>query len=226
MGPRELLKFLAPLRLRVAQLVERAVVKVVNDQLKMQGLQVAILADEVRDGVERFQEYGFTSNPHPEAEAIVVSLGGTRNRAAVIAVDDRRYRLKNLASGEVALYTDEGDKIHFKRGRVIDVVAGAELKVTAPIVTANAETKIEATSPLVKIIAATKVEMTTPLVEMSGNLVVTGNITGANVTAVTNVADQNGAKTMAGMRSTYNAHTHPENGTGGGTTSAPNQSMG
>ncbi|MGH3443611.1 MAG: phage baseplate assembly protein V, partial [Nitriliruptorales bacterium] len=35
-----------------------------------------------------------------------------------------RYRLQSLAPGEVAIYTDEGDKVHFKRGRVIDIETG------------------------------------------------------------------------------------------------------
>lgn len=39
----------------------------------------------------------------------------------VLVVADRRFRLQALAPGEVALYTDEGDKLHFKRGRVIDI---------------------------------------------------------------------------------------------------------
>lgn len=34
---------------------------------------------------------------------------------------DRRYRIQAMASGEVAIYTDEGDYIHFKRGRIIDI---------------------------------------------------------------------------------------------------------
>jgi phage baseplate assembly protein V len=198
----DLVKFLAPMRRRISLMVERAVVSVVNDALKMQGLQIGVLADEVRDNVERYQEYGFTSNPHPGAEAIVVALGGTRNRAVVVAVDDRRYRLKGLAPGEVALYTDEGDKIHFKRGRVIEVIAGTELKVTAPLVT---------------IAAATKVRMETPLVEITGALVVTGNITGAEV------RDQAGAKSMSGMRNVYSTHTH--NDPQGGVTGGPNQPM-
>lgn len=39
-------------------------------------------------------------------------------------VADRRYRLKGLESGEVAIYTDEGDKVHLKRGKVIDIETG------------------------------------------------------------------------------------------------------
>lgn len=159
---RELRKILAPLSKRIALMVSRAVVSLVKDSFAMQGLQVQALADEVLD-VERFQNYGFTSVPLAGAEAIVLSLGGHRDHAIAIAVDDRRYRKKNLASGEVALYTDEGDYILFKRGRTIEVVAGTKVKVTAPEV---------------EVIASTKVRLATPLVEITAALTVAGLITG------------------------------------------------
>lgn len=123
----------APLARRIRLVIARGFVRLVNDTLKMQGLQVSLLADEVRSDVERFQQYGFTSHPHPNAEAIVVFPGGNRDHGIVIAVDDRRYRLKNLAQGEVALYTDEGDYVLLKRNRNIEVLAGTKVKVTAPV---------------------------------------------------------------------------------------------
>lgn len=142
MRPADLVKFLAPLRRRVAHIVERAVVHLVNDALKMQGLQIGVLADEELDRVERFQEYGFTSHPHPGAEAIVVALGGTRNRAVVVAVDDRRYRLVGLAAGEVALYSDEGDKIVLKRGNVIEITAATKVQLATPSVNTTGVYKV------------------------------------------------------------------------------------
>jgi hypothetical protein len=51
---------------------------------------------EVRDKAERFQDYGFTSNPKRGAEAIVLFPGGQRAHAIIIAVDDRRYRKTGL----------------------------------------------------------------------------------------------------------------------------------
>lgn len=39
----------------------------------------------------------------------------------VLAVDDRRYRVQALKDGEVVIYTDEGDRIHLKRERTIEV---------------------------------------------------------------------------------------------------------
>lgn len=206
---RSLGRLIGPLKRRILLLVARGVVELVNDGLKVQGLQVSLLAEELRDGVERFQEYGFTSHPHPGAEAVVVFQGGDRSHGLAIAVDDRRYRLKGLAAGEVALYTDEGDRAHFKRNGEMDVVAGAKVTITAPEV---------------EVIASTQVTVTSPLVVLSGNLEVGGvaTVTGA-LSSATSISDPTG--TMAAMRATYNAHTHPENGDGGGTTSPPNQPM-
>jgi phage baseplate assembly protein V len=113
-------------------MVSRAIIKLVTDAAKLQKVQIAMLADEERGDVERFQNYGFTSVPHPEAEAIALSVGGSRSHMVVIAVDDRRYRLTGLADGEVAIYTDEGDKIVLKRGGEIEVTAATRFTVDAP----------------------------------------------------------------------------------------------
>lgn len=115
-------RILGPIRRGLAHMVARAVVTLVNDAAKMQTLQLGLLADEALDGAEHWQPYGFTYKPHAGAEALVLAVGGHRAHSVVIACADRRYRLTALESGEVALYTDEGDKIHLKRGRVIDIV--------------------------------------------------------------------------------------------------------
>lgn len=148
---RGLERALKPLKQRVMLTIGRAMVLLVNDALKLQGLQVSLLADEVRDDVERFQQYGFTSHPHAGAEAIAACVGGSRDHVVVLAIDDRRYRLKSLAQGEVAIYTDEGDTVVLKRGRIVEITAGTELKITAPTVTINATTKVQVNGPLLQV---------------------------------------------------------------------------
>lgn len=123
---------IAGLRRKIGLTVSRAVISLVRDAAKLQGVQVALLDDEARAECERFQEYGFTSVPFADAEAIAVAVGGARSHMVVIACDDRRYRKTGLKDGEVALYTDEGDYLLLKRGRIVEVKAGTKVRVDAP----------------------------------------------------------------------------------------------
>jgi len=161
-------KLIDPLRRRVRLMIGRAVLAAADDSKGIQLVQVKLLDGEVGDGVERMQNYGYTSVPKVGAEGVMVCVSGDRTHGIVVVMDDRRYRLKNLQPGEVALYTDEGDTIVMKRGRKIEVTAGAEITATAPVV---------------KVEASTKVTLTTPLVEMTQDLSVGGSITAAGVTA-------------------------------------------
>lgn len=157
-------RILGPIRRRLAHLVARAVVTLVNDAAKMQTLQLGLLADEALDGAEHWQPYGFTYKPHAGAEALVLAVGGHRAHSVVIACADRRYRLTALEDGEVALYTDEGDKIHFKRGKVIDIV----------------------TSTL-NIAATTAVNFTTPVINTTGQIVSVGDQIAGSISQIEHV---------------------------------------
>jgi len=120
-------QLLGPLRLRVRLMVSRAVLSAISDGNGIQLVQVKLLEGEVRDKVERFQNYGQSSVPLPGAEGVMVCVSGNRDHGIVIAMDDRRYRIKGLQPGEVALYTDEDllehkHRIIFKRGGEIEVL--------------------------------------------------------------------------------------------------------
>ncbi|WP_430624181.1 phage baseplate assembly protein V [Pseudomonas entomophila] len=139
----------------------RGVVALVDAGRKLQGLQMRLTADEVKDGMEHFEPYGFTSNPLPGAEALAAFLGGDRSHGVVVCVADRRFRLQALKSGEVAIYTDEGDRLHFKRGRVIEI-----------------ETLT------LKVKADTAVEFDTPVIRTTGQIVSQGDQIAAGVSQV------------------------------------------
>lgn len=103
-------KIVAPVARRMRLSIGRGLIKLIDDTQKCQEVQVALLADEVHDKIERFQEFGFTSVPPEGAEAITVSVTADRSHSVVIATEDRRYRPKNLKQGEVALYTKQNGK--------------------------------------------------------------------------------------------------------------------
>lgn len=167
-------------RQKVRLMVGRAILAAVNDAGAIQTAQADCLADETHDDAERVQEYGFTSVPLPGAEAVLVFPGGNRDHALIIATEDRRHRKIGMVGGEVAIYTDEGDFIVLNRGRIVRVVAGVQLEVTAPLVT---------------IKASTKVRMETPLLEVTG--------------VIKDKCDSTG-RSMDSMREIYNTHTHTD----------------
>lgn len=217
-------KLIQPYARRIRLTVSRGIVRLVNDALKLQEVQIALLADETRDQVERFQNYGLTSVPLSGAEGVFLSVGGSRDHGIVIAIDDRRYRLKGLQPGEVALYDDQGQMIKLKRGKAIEIT-GCDTLIATCAVSATLDT------PLVTCTGDLQVQGN---ITVDGNVTAQGDMQAANVAAIaamtaatvtgsTSIADPTG--TMAAMRAIYNSHTHPETGTGGGITSSTTQGM-
>ncbi len=148
----------------LTRLLARGTVVLANSANKLQSLQMRLTAGEVNDDMEHFEPYGFTSNPLAGAEGIATFLGGDRSHAVVLVVADRRYRLKALAAGEVAIYTDEGDKIHFKRGRVIDIETAT-----------------------LNIRASSGVNIDSPTLSMSGKIVSQGDQLAAGISQINHV---------------------------------------
>lgn len=100
------------------KMLARGTVVLADAAKKLQTLQVRLTAGEVKDKVEHFEPYGLTSHPLAGAEVLTAFLGGDRSHGVVLVASDRRYRVQELKPGEVAIYSDEGDKVHLKRGRV------------------------------------------------------------------------------------------------------------
>lgn len=142
-------------------LLARGVVALANSARKLQTLQMRLTAGEIKDGMEHLEPYGFTSCPLPGAEGLAAFLGGDRSHGVVVVVTDRRFRLQNLAPGEVAIFTDEGDRIHLKRGRVIDIETGT-----------------------LNIRATTAVNIETPLITQTGQIVSQGDVQAGGVSLI------------------------------------------
>lgn len=115
---------------RLKLMVGRCILQVFNDAGYIQTAQTSVLADEDHDDVERIQQYGYTSVPLNGAEGVVIFVGGNRDHGLVIATEDRRYRLRGLAGGEVAIYDDQGQKVHLTRGGIVIDGAGKTVTIT------------------------------------------------------------------------------------------------
>ena len=134
----DMLRLIAPIAGRVRLMLSRAIVNLVSDEPQAQELQIDLLADETHDAVERLQDYGFTSVPHAGAEALVGFVWGLRSHGVVIAVGDRRYRLRGLEAGEVAMHDDLGNVVKLGRNE-LTIEGVAKVRVIAPIAVIEAD---------------------------------------------------------------------------------------
>lgn len=153
MNLRQMQRLLDPLARRIRLLLDRAVVRIVDDSLQRQNLQVSILADETSGTVERFQNYGLTSVPPAGSEAVVAALGGRRAGLVAIAVEHKGVRPKGLAVGDVSLYHLEGHNLTLtKDGKAILTVIEVILQATEQITMIAPKTVIQgalhATGPI------------------------------------------------------------------------------
>lgn len=196
-------------------LIGRAVLHAVNAAPGCQTLQVQVLADETQDGVEHAEPYGFTSNPLPGAEGLVLNVGGRRGAAVGINFGNRGVRVVGLKSGEVCIYTDEGDKITLKRDRNMEIetlhlkiIAQEDATITTQKYTVNASEGVAYNTPSYQLGS----EGGGCAASMEADVAIRGDTTQEG--SITSTGDQ----VAAGVSTAH--HTHP--GDSGGTTGAPN----
>lgn len=124
------MKVLDRLLFRLRILIDPAVLYRVVYQNGIRLLQIAGRAGAPQ-WVRHLEPYGYTSHPLPDAEPMVVNLGGRRDRALVLLVNDRRHAIV-LAEGETALYTAHGERIHLKKDNSIHVKAATRVLLETP----------------------------------------------------------------------------------------------
>lgn len=197
-------RLLAPLRRRMATLIGRCILSAVRSGEGFQTLDVVIMADENMGGVEHAEPYGFTSNPHPGAEGVVLNIAGQRASCVALNLGNRRYRLRGLKTGEVALYTDEGDKLVFGRGR--------KVHLTTETFLVDAKT-FESVTETIRLTASAGTSIKTPSFSLGG----TGD--GACASTFTGSLKTTG-DVVAGTVS-LQSHVHTGVQSGNGTTGQP-----
>lgn len=132
-------KATAAARRQISMMVGHAVLSLLNDDAGFQLLQVQLLEGETTEGVQRMQDYGFVSRPKPGAEGVFLSVMGVRSEGVVLALGDRRVRLRGLVDGEVAMHDDQDQVVILKRDG-IEIRSPFKVSVDAPTVAVTGET--------------------------------------------------------------------------------------
>jgi phage baseplate assembly protein V len=155
----------------------------VDDSGPVQLVQMQLSQGETRDRTPRVAEYGFSSNPPDGADAVAVFLGGDRTNGVVIACGHQAYRVRGLASGEVCISDNRGQRVFLGADGIVIDGGGKPVQITnAPRITADS-----------------------PLMRCTGDIECDGNIRAAGDILDNSTSN---AQSMAGSRHTYDIHTH------------------
>ncbi|WP_313079076.1 phage baseplate assembly protein V [Atlantibacter sp.] len=146
------------LQRQLLNLICRAVVKSVDASKKCQVVDLELIAGEPKSSIEHLEPYGFTSKAQAGSEALVLFPDGDRSHGVVVVVSDRRYRMKGLKDGEVALYDDQGQSVTLTRsGIVVDGKGKTILFKNAP--KARFEMDVEVTGQIKDLCDSTGMTM-------------------------------------------------------------------
>jgi phage gp45-like len=133
--------------------VVRAVVHSVDDGTASQQLVVETHEGVIRSAVPVLQPYGLASRPAPGGMTVLLAIGGDQgDMVALASAGGARF---GVETGEAALYTDEGTRVHLRAGGLVEVAAATAVEV---------------------VVGGVLLRVTPAGVEITGNLVVDGNI--------------------------------------------------
>lgn len=114
-------RFLRPLKFRLYRIVGKALLTAIGNSKKTQTVQIKMFGDAVYDDIERFQEYGLETYPDASdenCEVAILDLGGLN---LAICVHNREERPKDLATGEVCLYSKHKQRIKLKSDGSVEI---------------------------------------------------------------------------------------------------------
>jgi phage gp45-like len=137
-----------------------------------------------RSAIEVHQPFGFASLPPDDgAFTIFFALGGDQGDMVALPPMHPDYRFGGLEPGESVLYDYQGNRVHVRRGGIVEILSATKVRILTQ-----------------------DVEIEAPLgVKIAGPLVVDGPITSTQ-----DISDQHGS--MQEMREVYNGHTNPQDG--------------
>jgi phage baseplate assembly protein V len=166
--------------LRTMLTVRRGKISLVDDSGVIQKLQLPPSGLETRDNLPRMVEYGLTSNPPEGSDALIVNIGGDPSNGAAVGTNHQQSRPTGLQSGETMLYNGLVNvQVYLSAGGLVVNAGGLPVAVNG--------------ATTVTITAATEILADTPIFKCTGDILDNCN---------------SNTRTVAGMRTVANGHTH------------------
>lgn len=139
-----------------------------------QHCQVKTAAGEILNDVAFLEPYGFTAKPKKKSETLIFNVNGNKFNNVVLNIGSRELRFKELNDGEVAMYDDSGNLLHFKNDGVIDFKAPVTMNQTAQTINISGSQTVKIQTQTA-VIEASTTNITTDTANINAS---TTNITG------------------------------------------------
>ncbi len=128
---------------KLAALVGLGKISGTRDDAPVRVAQVWLSEVDTRDQTAVMQGYGFSSRPHPGADAAHICLGVDKSKMVCIQTHDQRYMFA-LTEGEVALHDDLGQSVHLTRAGIVINGGGKPISiVNTPSVTQDGDLHVK-----------------------------------------------------------------------------------
>lgn len=130
---------------RMHNAIKRVTVEDTNEDPLFRESTLSLYTQEKQKEIEHMEPYGFSSrvkkpdgdaNNMKKAEGLMVFTGGNRSHGVLIVNGDRRYRLRGLKEGELALFDDQGQQVHFTRDGIVTSAPSGK-KIVAQIMASD-----------------------------------------------------------------------------------------
>ena len=150
-------------------MVARGVVTALYDDKGVQLVDVETHDGVKRTGVEVWQPYGHAASVPEGGQVLLLAVGGDQGDLIALPAAHSGARFGGQQRGEGALYDDLGNRVQIRRGGLIELLAGALVRIKALAARIEAANGLTVAGPTVLQGDVT----------IQGNLTVQGSITAA-----------------------------------------------
>lgn len=133
-------RFVRPIVNRIKNMIGKCILTVIYDNNHIQLIKVDGFESETLDGVERLQDYGFSSVPPVnKSEVLLLAIGGNRDHCVAVKADCGRYRPKGNDEGVVTMYDMFDNLIKMSEGKTQHTSESIELNGNSKFFVTHAE---------------------------------------------------------------------------------------
>jgi phage gp45-like len=113
---------LRPIYTRFSQIIARGCVTTMDKET----LQIEFQKEDVQEGIERIEPFGFYSNPGEDSEALILFPDGYRSSGVAIALTQKTLKKPTLPSGAASMVAADGTAVTVEDGGKISIKNGQD----------------------------------------------------------------------------------------------------